>query len=215
MPIVPVALDMIYNDHIVPVINKLPAGSQMRDAIASDNVLLLLHDNLDNLSKAFELFVTGEDDFVKDGINEDNCPSGALTCKTFSEFATDAGFLGGDEVIRRFSVLNIGRKNSMDGNKDAPVKVGVTQKDVRQIFAASQHDLDDNEEEHRPVTMNKNADHHQERMSFPGFLEAICRLGVLKYGSLAGEGDSESSLQKRSHYECIKVALEKACSVIR
>jgi hypothetical protein len=67
MPIVPVALDMIYNDHIVPVINKLPAGSQMRDAIASDNVLLLLHDNLDNLSKAFELFVTGEDDFVKDG----------------------------------------------------------------------------------------------------------------------------------------------------
>lgn len=201
-----VALEMIYNDHIVPVLTKLPAGSEMRDAIASDSVLILLHDNLAHLSQAFEFYVTEEDDLssnesvVKDGINEDNCPpSGVLTCKKFSDFAADAGFLGGDEVVRRFSVLNIGRKNSMVGDKSGPVKVGVTHKDVRQIFAASQHDLG----------INENADHHQELMEFSEFLEAICRLGVLKYGSL------ESDSQKRSHYECIKIAVQKTCSVVR
>jgi hypothetical protein len=201
-----VALEMIYNDYIVPVLTKLPAGSEMRDAIASDSVLLLLHENLDALKKAFELYVTEEDDLssdgsvVKDGINEDNCPpSGVLTCKKFCGFAADAGFLGGDEVVRRFSVLNIGRKNSMVGDKSGPVKVGVTHKDVRQIFAASQHD----------IGINENDDHHQELMEFSEFLEAICRLGRLKYGSLEGES------QKRSHYECIKIAVEKTCSVIR
>jgi hypothetical protein len=38
MPTVPTALKMIYKDYILPVIKKMPAGSEMRNAVASDQV---------------------------------------------------------------------------------------------------------------------------------------------------------------------------------
>ena len=169
MPTVPAALNAIYTDHLLPVLTRMPAGSKMRNSLASNEVLLLLHDKMDMLSKAFELY-SKDDDESSRGDEEErnhNVPSneGAITCKQFEQFASDSGLLGGDEVIRRFSVLNLGRKNSVATDKAAGgIKVGVTRKDVRQIFAASQHDLEVTDAERRAVSRNKNADHHQELM---------------------------------------------------
>ena len=169
-PTAPAALNAIYHDHLLPVLTKMPAGSDMRNSIASDGVLLLLYDTMNILKKAFELYLSNDDDGSSTGDEEErnlkaNGKEGAIACKQFEQFAGDSGFLGGDEVIRRFSVLNMSRKNSVAADKAASgVKVGVTHKDVRQIFAASQHDVEVSEAERRAVTRNKNADHHQELM---------------------------------------------------
>jgi hypothetical protein len=215
MPSVPVALKMVYEDNLLPVLTKMPAGSEMRDAIASDEVLLILHDNIDKLSRVFEQYAVNADDSSTDASEVEHDASEvehlseanhAMTVAQFTKFTKDAKFIGGKEVIRRFSVL---RKSFVVGEKPSDVKVGVTQKDVRQIFAASQHDLDVSEEEHKAVSMNKDADHHQELMVFSEFLEGICRLGVLKYGSREGADAKE----KLSHRECIKLAVERAITV--
>jgi hypothetical protein len=171
MPTVPAALEAVYNDFILPVLKKMPAGSEMRDAIASEEVLLLLHDNMDKLSEAFEQYATDYDSSSEEDweVSEDeNVAVGSMTCKQFGVFASDAGFLGGTEVIRRFSVLNIGRKSSFCGGKaNNDVQVGVTQKDVRQIFAASQHDLNVTEEEYKAIYQGN---HHHELMGESSFL---------------------------------------------
>ena len=151
----------------------MPAGSEMRNAVRSKEVLLVLHDNMDKLSKAFELYVVDEEDSSSDDTDDDHSSdiskdkpcAGAITCKEFGRFAADAGFLGGNEVIRRFSVLNIGRKNSIVTKNYGSSSFGVTEKDVRQIFAASQHDLDVEEEaNNKTVNDSFDADHHQELM---------------------------------------------------
>ena len=208
MPSVPVALKMVYEDNLLPVLTKMPAGSEMRDAIASDEVLLILHDNIDKLSRVFEQYSANADDSSTDASEVEHLSEAnhTMTVAQFTKFTKDAKFIGGKEVIRRFSVL---RKSFVVGEKPSDVKVGVTQKDVRQIFAASQHDLDVSEEEHKAVSMNKDADHHQELMVFSEFLEGICRLGVLKYGSREGADAKE----KLSHHECIKLAVERAITV--
>ena len=66
MPSVPVALKMVYEDNLLPVLTKMPAGSEMRDAIASDEVLLILHDNIDKLSRVFEQYSANADDSSTD-----------------------------------------------------------------------------------------------------------------------------------------------------
>lgn len=48
---------------------------------------------------------------------------------------------------------------------------------------------------------------------FSEFLEGICRLGVLKYGHIHNQ-DESTPKDKLSHYECIKLAIKKACSVV-
>lgn len=151
----------------------MPAGSEMRNAVRSKEVLLILHDNMDRLSQAFQLYVVDEEGSTSDDTtehhpsdnNEGRSYTGAITCNQFGRFAADAGFLGGKEVIRRFSILNIGRKNSIVAKKDGDAKFGITDKDVRQIFAASQHDLDVTEEDNnKAVNDSFDIDHHQELM---------------------------------------------------
>jgi len=101
----------------------------------------------------------------------------------------------------------------------------ITQKDVRQIFSASQHDnIEANESEQRKVADDDNLSSHQELMIFSEFLEAIARLGVLKYHSRhmkEGEGEDdgaeveqEQEEQALSHYECIKLAVDRVCSMV-
>lgn len=192
IPTAPAALNAIYHDHLLPVLTKMPAGSDMRNSIASDEVLLLLYDTMNTLKKAFELYLSNDDDGDSTEDEEErnlkaNSKEGAITCKQFEQFAGDSGFLGGDEVIRRFSVLNMGRKNSVAADKAASgVKVGVTHKDVRQIFAASQHDVEVTEAERRAVTRNKNADHHQELMGEYLSFRIIAILSILIHICLLG-----------------------------
>lgn len=49
---------------------------------------------------------------------------------------------------------------------------------------------------------------------FSEFLEGICRIGVLKYGSLHEDVESEQQ-EKLSHYECIKLAITATCAVVK
>lgn len=145
------ALEMVYNNHFKPVISRLPASSELKATLGSEEGLLMLHDYLTSLRKTFCTF--SETPFDKASINEDILV-GAMNMKQFSAFATF--FLG------------ITMSES-----------GVTMKDVRQIFSSSQTDEASNEEEAQ--LKDDNIDSHQELMIFPEFIEATARLGLLKY----------------------------------
>lgn len=73
----------------------MPAGSQMRAAVASDEVMILFYDNLAQLAASFEKFAEehAEDD---DGLSADagdpaDVPRGSMNIKEFTAFANDAG----------------------------------------------------------------------------------------------------------------------------
>jgi len=207
------ALEMIYHDFLSPVLENMPAGSKMRTAVGSDNVMILFYDNLTQLSAVFAQFAEESDE---EGINEEYLndsgelsmiPDGSMNCQHFGKFAADTGFVDSNILGRRFSAH--GRKHSIMGNRASS---SVTQKDVRQIFSASQHDSDDNEVEQKKVADDENLDHHHELMIFSEFLEAVARLGVLKYQTHAKGKDAEKQEEVLSHYECIKLAVKQVCS---
>ena len=119
---------------------------------------------MDTLSKTFQQYVSRDNSNMENNnpeefstdLSQTENTAGAMNCKQFGIFAADAGLLGGNDVIRRFSILNNGPKNPViTGNA---MNMGVTQKDIRQIFAASQHDLEMTEEE------ENNSAYHQELM---------------------------------------------------
>ena len=230
---------MIYQDFLSPVLEKMPAGSKMRAAVGSDSVLILMFDNLSKLAKCFEKYadesnhnddeqLTNDDDLGRGGeeVVARSIPEGSMSIKDFASFTNDAGFV--DEVVvsrRKFS--DHGRKHSIMGNRSTS---SITQKDVRQIFSASQHDnIEANESEQRKVADDDNLSSHQELMIFSEFLEAIARLGVLKYHSQhtkVGEGENDDAEVEQeeegqehdeealSHFECIKLAVDRVCSMV-
>ena len=226
---------MIYQDFLSPVLEKMPAGSKMRAAVGSDSVLILMFDNLSKLAKCFEKYVDESNHDDDEQLINDNdlgggggeevvarsIPDGSMSIKDFASFTNDAGFV--DEVVvsrRKFS--DHGRKHSIMGNRSTS---SITQKDVRQIFSASQHDnIEANESEQRKVADDDNLSSHQELMIFSEFLEAIARLGVLKYHSQhtkVGEGENDNAEVEQehdeealSHFECIKLAVGRVCSMV-
>ena len=220
---------MIYQDFLSPVLEKMPAGSKMRAAIGSDSVLILMYDNLSKLAKCFEKYadecnhdddeqLTNDDDLGGGEVVARSIPDGSMSIKDFASFTNDAGFV--DEVVSRRKFSDHGRKHSIMGNRSTS---SITQKDVRQIFSASQHDnIEANESEQRKVADDDNLSSHQELMIFSEFLEAIARLGVLKYHSRhtkEGENDDteveqEPEEQGLSHFECIKLAVDRVCSMV-
>ena len=113
--------------------------------------------------------------YIKSSFDEktmdEHIQEGAMTVKQFSSFATL--FLG------------------ISMNED------VTMKEVRQIFSAAQSDTE-NEAETRLTDVN--FDSHQELMVFPEFIEAVARLGVLKYCKRDAV---------KPEIECIKLALQR------
>ena len=194
------AVQIMWDEHFVPLIARLPASAELKASLASEEGLLLLHDHLPCLKKYFCIYAEiniQDDDNDNDNVTDSNTTTdsnmvdedsdrggsvqeGALTLKQFSAFATF--FLG----------------VSMNEN-------GVTMKDVRQIFSASQSDEESNEEE----THFEEKD-HQELLVFPEFIEAIARLGVLKYSSTGmGGGDDTSHAVQKLPLECIRRALER------
>ena len=185
----------------------------MRAAVGSDSVMILFYDNLTQLSNCFAKYAEESDEEgINEGLSNDPgelsiIPDGSMNVHEFGKFATDTGFV--EHLVRRFS--NNGRKHSIMGNR---VSSSVTQKDVRQIFAASQHDSDEiNEAEQKKLADDENLSSHHELMIFSEFLEAVARLGVLKYHIHAKEEDEESEQEEvLSHYVCIKLAVEQVCS---
>mmetsp|Transcript_5305 Transcript_5305/g.7933 ORF Transcript_5305/g.7933 Transcript_5305/m.7933 type:complete len:163 (-) Transcript_5305:107-595(-) len=86
-----------------------------------------------------------------------------------------------EEFIREQGIMTV-KQFGMFASDCKFLGRNVSMKDVRQVFSASQHDETMNEAE-------ANVDSHQEIMVFAEFIEAIARLGVLKYSS---EGESAS-----------------------
>ena len=231
LPSAPEALEMIYEDFLSPVLEHMPAGSKMRAAVGSDSVMILIYDNLTELAKSFEKYAESDNEEEAGVTNStalelaakessfstgevSQVPDGSMNVKCFGAFAEDAGFVDSGVAVRRFSVR--GRKHSIMGNRTS---CSITQKDVRQIFSASQHDSDEaNETEQKKVDDDDNISSHHELMIFSEFLEAIARLGVLKYQTKKKEvevqelddGAGEKTL---SHYECIKLAIDQVCSM--
>jgi hypothetical protein len=138
---------------------------------------------------------------------------GSISLSEFSEFAMKAGFIGGARRmgLQKSSSFRNGRaserNHSITGDKTS---MCVTPKDIRQIFSASQNDRPEEVEQ-------KTGDvSHYEVMTFSEFVEAIARLGVMKFAQAQGrpEGSDEQEHQEDlSYYECIKMAVEKACSI--
>ena len=175
------ALERVYEKHLAPVLAKMPAGARMRDAIGSKEVLILFHDNLDALKGCFDKFATS------------HAEQGSMSLSEFSEFAA-AGFCGGGGRrsrrmgLKKSSSFRNGRaserKHSITGDK---MSKGVTPKDIRQIFSASQNDRPEEAEQQVDVS-------HYEVMTFSEFLESIARLGVMKFAQGKPEEDSDEEL---------------------
>ncbi|KAK1743950.1 hypothetical protein QTG54_005547 [Skeletonema marinoi] len=201
VPTAPKALELVYDQHLAPVLANMPAGAKMRDAVASKEVLILFYDNLESLKACFEKFAQMK--------SED----GSISLSEFSVFAMSAGFCGGGERrrgLQKSSSFRNGRaserKHSITGDKTSK---GVTPKDIRQIFSASQNDRPEEVEENNGENVS-----HYEVMSFSEFVEAIARLGVMKFAQGGPKKDSsDEEHEELSYYECIKMAVEKACSI--
>ena len=200
LPSAPKALQMVYDQHLAPVLAVMPAGSKMREAIASKEVLILFHDNLEELKGCFYIFAESE--------SEDE----TISLSEFSAFAMKAGFIGGGRRMglqKSSSFRNkraAERRHSITGDKTS---VGVTPKDIRQIFAASQNDRPEEEVEQDSEDVS-----HYEEMSFSEFVEAIARLGVMKFAQGRSKEGTDEQQEEPSYYECIKLAVEKACSIL-
>ena len=217
LPTAPRALEMIYEEYLMPVLEKMPAGKKMREAVGSDSVLILYYDNLDKLVKCFEKY-TGESselsssDDDSDGlISNSSIPDGSMSIQDFVRFANEGGFL--DDV--QVSIKHTGsRRHSIMGQRSSST---ISQKDVRQIFSASQHDNEASATEQKKVCDDDNVSSDQELMIFSEFLESIARLGVLKWHNNntteMGKEENESSGDDLTYYDCIKMAIDKVCSM--
>ncbi len=174
----------------------MPAGSEMRAALSSNDVLLLFHQHLDHLCKVFIQY-SGSNDLLE----ESATPSGSMTAKQFGIFAKEYGFIGSEEQIDRTSGEITSQKSI----------VCITLREVRQVFSASQHDMfEDDTEEKNVEELDGNELDHQELMDFSEFLEAVARLGVLKFGGALKVYEEENV----SHYECILLSIQKICSTL-
>jgi len=178
-----------------------------KDAVGSDDVLILYYDNLAPLAKCFEKYAA-DSEAEELRLSKDPVPDGSMNLQEFEKFAIDTGFFDPHILVQLSNHER--RRHSIIGHRSS----SVTQKDVRQIFSASQHDSDEpNEIEQKTVAADDNLSSHQELMIFSEFLEAVARLGVLKYMPRALEPHSESErVEVLSHCECIKLAVERVCS---
>eukprot|EP00957_Ditylum_brightwellii_P160513 12219304-Ditylum_brightwellii.AAC.1 len=93
------AIEILYHDSLKPVIDKILTGVSMKATLGSDEVLLLFHENLDNLAAAFCSYAESAEgskvfDPNIDPDQTDDTPHGMVDIKQFMNFATDADFLG-------------------------------------------------------------------------------------------------------------------------
>lgn len=185
------AVKMLYYDFLEPFIDTKPSGASIRAALGSDEVLLLLYENIENLSHVFQKYSsqvgTEHNDTEDKDSNEPNI-SGMMNIRQFGCFVNDTDFLSD---IAKSGDRQVGGEH-------------LTGKDIRQIFSASQHDTVSNPEEIKLVADGGERDGHQEQMVFSEFLEGIARLGDLKW--------SDPNL---TYLEKIRKAVTRACSTLK
>ena len=191
---------MLYSEFLQPVIDRLPASTAIKRALDSDEVLIFIHGHLDELTRIFCNYAEGTfNPKDVDGSRE----AGMMNLQQFTLLATDFGFLG--PVIHN---ANTNSSNNNDTNNSIVVSIAL--KDVRQVFSASQHDTAMNDAENQ---LQDNC--HMETMVFPEFVEAVVRLGFLKFVSVtadSGENDSEDVRDTDNHFEKVRLAIQKVTS---
>lgn len=192
------ALEMLYNEYLLPVIDRLPASTLVKKSLDSEDVLLHFYEHLDDLTRIFSKYSETQINIKDlDGIRE----IGMMNLQQFVALATECDFLGPIQIITSTdenTLESIVKKtNFMDDAKDE-----VTLKDVRQVFSASQHDTAMNDVELQYLQ----DDSHKETMVFPEYIEAIVRLGFLKYSF---GGDSSNSNSSNQQFKCVKMAVMK------
>lgn len=167
------ALQMLFDEYLKSVIQKISSGVVIKEALGSDDVLVLLYKNIDTLTKIFCEYAECKD--------RESVVNGIMNLKQFGSFATDAQFVG----------------------KCVYSNVDVALKDVRQIFSASQYDstaIEDGDDKLiRNLKTGRESESDQEEMVFSEFLEAIARLGVIKWSH---------KYESASYLNCISRALE-------
>ena len=163
------AVKQLYEKYLKPIIDSLTTCTAIKEALKSEEVLLYFHENLGNLSK---LFCKYSDCSFDPNSLDSSVNAGMLNIKQFTLFVTDTDFLG---------------TSDHDNNEN-----DVTLKDVRQIFSASQHDsMNEAEGQH----VQQSGDDHQELMTFPEFIEAVARLGVIKFSYDTNEDINFNSIR--------------------
>jgi hypothetical protein len=188
---------MLYNEHLLPVIDRLPASKLVKKSLESEDILLYFYEHLDDLTLIFSKYSETQINIKDlDGIRE----IGMMNLQQFVALATECDFLGPIQIITSTgekTLENIVKITNFmdDGGKDA-----VTLKDIRQVFSASQHDTAINDVELQFLQ----DDSHKETMVFPEYIEAIVRLGFLKYSF--GGGDSSNC---NHQFECVKTAVSQ------
>lgn len=146
------ALTMLWENHLRPVIEKMPAA-HVKTVLASNEVMLLLHEHLKLLSLVFRRY--GKCFECEAEVNDDRnerSPPGCISINSFQALATDA------------SLINA---------KDGPVEQDtgqLTTTEARMAFSAS------------VIALPETEDDSECELSFAEFLEAIARLGIMRWG---------------------------------
>ncbi len=194
---------MLYNEYLLPVIDRLPASKVVRKALNSEFVLLLIHEHLHELTRVFCKYA--ETEFDTNDL--DYCrESGMMNLQQFILLVTDYGFVGGTttkgkKVGKGVTAMDNNDEEVDDEDGGSSINNDITLKDARQVFSASQHDTAINDVENTLLE----EDDHKETMVFPEYIEAIVRLGFVKY-SLPGESHD------KDNYECVQRVMNKMIS---
>ena len=127
------ALEMIIHDHVAPLMNRIFSGASICRLLAQEDILLYFFEQKDRLL-----------DFFQKHAGSDQNADGDLTEKTIE--------------IDEFSLLIDNAELFLKGKADDQ-EIELTGKDVRQIFALSQHDaaLDEDERNIVEGSFDKNS----------------------------------------------------------
>lgn len=234
---------MLYNDYLKPVIDRLPASTAVKKALDSEEVLLLIHEHLDELTRVFWHYGEETTSTLLDPIDMDSIRGSAMmNLQQFITLSTDFDFFGPIHHINKSTRpdtststdtrtsgngIDTNQNNDMVASDTNKSKVNntntgkdeITLKDVRQIFSASQHDTTMNDVE---IQFIKD-DSHKETMVFAEYIEAIVRLGFLKYPSssccfsTSSLNDNDEHKEAHEHHQdhhfgSIRLAIEKVTS---
>lgn len=167
------ALELLYNEHLKPLLNTLPLSrSDAKDFLRSDDGMLLLFEHFEIISKMFCNYANLPYDA---NTIDDSVKTGVMTLKQFNQFASN-DFLGA----------------STSGTNN------ITLKNARQIFSVSQNDGILSKSDANDFGNTDATEDHQLEMSFPEFIEGLCRLCVLKYDTYEDQFKSvEHYLKKK------------------
>ncbi len=153
------AVETLYDGAFRPYIEKHLEGTSIKAALGTDEVLLLFKENDEKLRHVFRIY----GDRVADKNSKINL-SNAMNLKEFGNCVSDSGLL---------------KRSNTKSNDE------LTFKEIRQAFAAAQHDSAIEVDEKQAVE-DGGRSNHLTQMTYCEFLEAIARLGAAKWeqGSL-------------------------------